>query len=92
MYEIILTILFIILTYVVCIQSTRIDDLTSDKTKFYIKYTEYIESVGKYLEASNEAITNLGQRAELSYEAQKSLYAHVVYLEQQLKELQGACK
>ena len=91
MYEIITTLLLLLLIYIVYIQQKSIDVLRDSYTEFLVAYTEYVKAVGDHSEAVQIALEDLDNKAEKSYYAVTALAAHVEYLEAQLEELKGDC-
>ena len=91
MYEIITTLLLLLLIYIVYIQQKSIDVLRDSYTEFLTQHALYVKAVGDHSEAVQGVLEDLDNKAEKNYYAVTALAAHVEYLEAQLEELKGDC-
>lgn len=87
MYEIITTLLLLLLIYIVYIQQKSIDVLRDSYTEFLTQYAIYVKAVGDHSETVQGALEDLDNKAEKGYYATTALAAHAEYLQGQLEEL-----
>lgn len=87
MYEIITTLLLLLLIYIVYIQQKSIDVLRDSYTEFLTQHATYVKAVGDHSEAVQGALEDLDNKAEKGYYATTALAAHAEYLQEQLEEL-----